>query len=153
MFLDDTACNLASLNLLKFESTNSDPFDFEASSHAVRLWTLVLDISVTMAQFPSKEIARRSYDYRTLGLGYANLGGLLMSSGIACDSRQGRALCATLLHGGFARRVLTSRRLRSCYSSEYRTPRVRLRDLMAIATSVARRVSWRDFKVSPMTRL
>jgi hypothetical protein len=68
MFLDDTACNLASLNLLKFESTNSDPFDFEAFSHAVRLWTLVLDISVTMAQFPSKEIARRSHDYRTLGL-------------------------------------------------------------------------------------
>ena len=90
MFLDDTACNLASLNLLKFESTNSDPFDFEAFSHAVRLWTLVLDISVTMAQFPSKEIARRSYDYRTLGLGYANLGGLLMSSGIAYDSGQGR---------------------------------------------------------------
>ncbi|MGP0009921.1 MAG: vitamin B12-dependent ribonucleotide reductase, partial [Methylocella sp.] len=96
MFLDDTACNLASLNLLKFESTNSDPFDFEAFSHAVRLWTLVLDISVTMAQFPSKEIARRSYDYRTLGLGYANLGGLLMSSGIAYDSDQGRALCAAI---------------------------------------------------------
>jgi ribonucleoside-diphosphate reductase alpha chain len=96
MFLDDTACNLASLNLLKFESKNSDPFDFKAVSHAVRLWTLVLDISVTMAQFPSKEIARRSYDYRTLGLGYANLGGLLMSSGIAYDSDQGRALCAAI---------------------------------------------------------
>ena len=96
MFLDDTACNLASLNLLKFQSKNSDPFDFEAFSHAVRLWTLVLDISVTMAQFPSKEIARRSYDYRTLGLGYANLGGLLMSSGIAYDSDQGRALCAAI---------------------------------------------------------
>jgi ribonucleoside-diphosphate reductase alpha chain len=96
MFLDDTACNLASLNLLKFESTNSDPFDFEAFSYAVRLWTLVLDISVTMAQFPSKEIARRSYDYRTLGLGYANLGGLLMSSGIAYDSGQGRALCGAI---------------------------------------------------------
>jgi len=96
MFLDDTACNLASLNLLKFDSTNSDPFDFEAFRYAVRLWTLVLDISVTMAQFPSKAIARRSYDYRTLGLGYANLGGLLMSSGIAYDSRQGRALCALI---------------------------------------------------------
>jgi len=56
MFLDDTACNLASLNLLKFESKNSDPFDFEAVSHAVRLWTLVLDISVTMAQFPQKKL-------------------------------------------------------------------------------------------------
>jgi len=75
MFLDDTACNLASLNLLKFESKNSDPFDFEAVSHAVRLWTLVLDISVTMAQFPSKEIARRSYDYRTLGLAMPTLAG------------------------------------------------------------------------------
>jgi len=96
MFLDDTACNLASLNLLKFESTNSDRFDFEAFRYAVRLWTLVLDISVTMAQFPSKEIARRSCDYRTLGLGFANLGGLLMSSGIAYDSDQGRALCAAI---------------------------------------------------------
>ena len=96
MFLDDTACNLASLNLLKFQSPNAGAFDFEAFSHAVRLWTLVLDISVTMAQFPSKEIARRSYDYRTLGLGYANLGGFLMSSGIPYDSRQGRALCALI---------------------------------------------------------
>src|SRR5215472_17149146 len=90
-FLDDTACNLASLNLLAFlrEDGNFDVVGFE---HAVRLWTIVLEISVLMAQFPSKEIARRSYDFRTLGLGYANLGGLLMSMGLPYDSAAGRAL-------------------------------------------------------------
>ncbi len=80
MFLDDTACNLASLNLLQFVKPDSKAFDVAAYEHAVRLWTLTLEISVTMAQFPSKEIARLSYDYRTLGLGYANIGGLLMSA-------------------------------------------------------------------------
>ena len=89
-FLDDTACNLASLNLMAFsrEGTGLDVAGFE---HAVRLWTIVLEISVLMAQFPSKEIARRSYEFRTLGLGYANLGGLLMSMGIPYDSAAGRA--------------------------------------------------------------
>ena len=77
MFLDDTACNLASLNLLQFRDPASKAFDVKAYEHAVRLWTLTLEISVAMAQFPSKEIARLSYDYRTLGLGYANIGGLL----------------------------------------------------------------------------
>ena len=95
MFLDDTACNLASLNLIKFRLPSGD-FDFTAFNHAVQLWTIVLDISVTMAQFPSKEIARRSFDYRTLGLGYANLGGLLMSSGIPYDSERGRAIGGAL---------------------------------------------------------
>ena len=81
MFLDDTACNLASLNLLQFR----DPATRQSSTstayeHAVRLWTLVLEISVLMAQFPSREIARLSYEYRTLGLGFANIGGLLMSA-------------------------------------------------------------------------
>ena len=71
-------------------------FDVESYEHAARLWTIVLEISVMMAQFPSKEIARRSYDYRTLGLGYANIGGLLMSSGIAYDSAEGRAICGAL---------------------------------------------------------
>ena len=89
MFLDDTACNLASLNLLKFKT--DDGFDVDGLEHASRLWTLTLEISVTMAQYPSAEIARRSFDYRTLGLGFANLGGLLMSSGIAYDSDEGRA--------------------------------------------------------------
>src|SRR5215472_4912119 len=90
-FLDDTACNLASLNLMAFRRADGS-FDVAAFEHAVRLWTIVLEISVLMAQFPSKEIARRSYDFRTLGLGYANLGGLLMSMGIPYDSAVGRAL-------------------------------------------------------------
>ena len=91
MFLDDTACNLASLNLMQFRDQATGRFDVEAFEHAVRLWTLVLEISVMMAQFPSQEIARLSYEYRTLGLGFANIGGLLMSSGIAYDSPEGRA--------------------------------------------------------------
>jgi ribonucleoside-diphosphate reductase alpha chain len=128
MFLDDTACNLASLNLLAFRSPSpqvlseaaaqSAPasekakdggdlfaqaprgreatFDIEGYEHAVRLWTIVLEISVLMAQFPSREIAQLSYDYRSLGLGYANVGGLLMSSGIPYDSDAGRAVCGAL---------------------------------------------------------
>jgi ribonucleoside-diphosphate reductase alpha chain len=96
MFLDDTACNLASLNLLSFHDTKTHAYDVEGYEHAVRLWTVVLEISVLMAQFPSKEIAQRSYDFRTLGLGYANVGGLLMSSGIPYDSDSGRAICAAL---------------------------------------------------------
>ena len=94
MFLDDTACNLASLNLLQFKDAATKNIDIADYEHAVRLWTLVLEISVMMAQFPSKEIAERSYEYRTLGLGYANIGGLLMSSGIPYDSTEGRAICA-----------------------------------------------------------
>ena len=96
MFLDDTACNLASLNLLQFLNTETHRFDIASYEHAVRLWTLTLEISVAMAQFPSKEIARLSYDYRTLGLGYANIGGLLMSCGIPYDSDEGRAICGAL---------------------------------------------------------
>jgi ribonucleoside-diphosphate reductase alpha chain len=95
MFLDDTACNLASLNLLQFKGKDG-AFDTEAFEHSVRLWTVVLEISVLMAQFPSKEIARLSYEYRTLGLGYANIGGLLMTSGIPYDSDEGRAICGAI---------------------------------------------------------
>ncbi|AGT08469.1 vitamin B12-dependent ribonucleotide reductase [Paracoccus aminophilus] len=94
MFLDDTACNLASMNLLSFWRAGA--FDADAYVHAVRLWTVTLEIAVLMAQFPSKEIAQRSYDYRTLGLGYANIGGLLMSMGLSYDSDEGRALCGAL---------------------------------------------------------
>ncbi|MGB5871251.1 MAG: vitamin B12-dependent ribonucleotide reductase [Albidovulum sp.] len=94
MFLDDTACNLASMNLLTFHKNNS--FDAEAYVHATRLWTVTLEISVLMAQFPSKEIAQGSYDFRTLGLGYANIGGLLMTMGLGYDSDKGRALCGAL---------------------------------------------------------
>jgi ribonucleoside-diphosphate reductase alpha chain len=96
MFLDDTACNLASLNLLSFYDVKEKRFDDRAYRHATRLWTTVLEISVVMAQFPSKEIARRSYDYRTLGLGFANLGSLLMVMGLAYDSDRGRAVAAAL---------------------------------------------------------
>ena len=96
MFLDDTACNLASLNLLTFRDEKTGAFDVEAYEHAVRLWTIVLEISVLMAQFPSKQIAQLSYEYRTLGLGYANIGGLLMTSGIPYDSDAGRAICGAL---------------------------------------------------------
>ena len=95
MFLDDTACNLASLNLTNFLSTNGD-FDIDSFTHAVRLWTITLEISVLMAQFPSKEIAKLSYEYRTLGLGFANIGGLLMSNGIPYDSDKGRAICGAI---------------------------------------------------------
>lgn len=95
MFLDDTACNLASINLLGYRKGDGS-FDIDAYEHTVRLWTIVLEISVMMAQFPSREIARLSYEYRTLGLGYANIGGLLMTSGIPYDSEKGRAICAAL---------------------------------------------------------
>ena len=94
MFLDDTACNLASMNLLTF--LKAGQFDAEGYVHATRLWTVTLEISVLMAQFPSKEIAQRSYDFRTLGLGYANIGGLLMNLGLGYDSDEGRALCGAL---------------------------------------------------------
>jgi ribonucleoside-diphosphate reductase alpha chain len=96
MFLDDTACNLASLNLLTFRDEKSGAFQVESYEHAVRLWTIVLEISVLMAQFPSKQIAQLSYEFRTLGLGYANIGGLLMTSGIPYDSEAGRAICGAL---------------------------------------------------------
>ena len=92
MFLDDTACNLASINLVKFYDDATGEFDIEGYKHAIRLWTIVLEISVAMAHFPSREIAQGSYDYRTLGLGYANLGSLLMRQGIAYDSDHGRAI-------------------------------------------------------------
>ena len=94
MFLDDTACNLASLNLLSF--LKGGLFQADDFMHSCRLWTLTLEISVMMAQFPSKEIAQRSYDFRTLGLGYANIGGLLMNMGYGYDSDEGRALCGAL---------------------------------------------------------
>jgi ribonucleoside-diphosphate reductase alpha chain len=93
MFLDNTACNLASINLLKLYDPETRTFDLEAYEHAISLWTVVLEISVLMAAFPSREIAELSWKYRTLGLGYANLGALLMQAGIPYDSDEGRALC------------------------------------------------------------
>lgn len=101
MFLDDTACNLASLNLVKFLD-KSNTFDVKGYLHAVRLWTVTLEVSVLMAQFPSKSIAELSYIFRTLGLGYANIGSMLMRMGIPYDSDEGRAICGAvtaLMHG------------------------------------------------------
>jgi len=95
MFLDDTACNLASLNLMSFQNAEGK-LKIEAFIHAVRLWTLTLEISVLMAQFPSREIAKKSYQFRTLGLGFANIGGYLMATGTPYDSVSGRSVCAAI---------------------------------------------------------
>src|SRR5471032_2027952 len=95
MFLDDTACNLASLNLMRFRKEDGH-MDVAALEHATRLWTVVLEISVMMAQYPSRTIAELSYRYRTLGLGYANLGALLMASGLGYDSASGRAIAGAV---------------------------------------------------------
>ena len=92
MFLDNTACNLASVNLRKFFASDNNRFDVDGFEYTVRLWTVVLEISVLMAQFPSKEVAQLSYDYRTLGLGFANLGSTLMVSGIPYDSDEARGI-------------------------------------------------------------
>ena len=95
MFLDDTACNLASLNLAQFFSTDAQ-FELENFRHAVRLWTIVLEISVLMASFPSRSIAEKSFEFRTLGLGYANLGTVLMRQGIPYDSPKALTICGAL---------------------------------------------------------
>ncbi len=96
MFLDNTACNLASLNVVKFYNDEKQRFNIKAFRHATRLWTIVLEISVLMAQYPSKEVAQRSYDFRTLGLGYANLGSLLMRQGIIYDSKEAFAIAGAI---------------------------------------------------------
>ncbi|MCB9476128.1 MAG: vitamin B12-dependent ribonucleotide reductase [Deltaproteobacteria bacterium] len=95
MFLDDTACNLASINLVHFLNEDGT-FDIDGFKHACRLWTIALEISVLMASFPSEEIALKSYEYRTLGLGYANIGNMLMRMGLAYDSDAGRAICGAI---------------------------------------------------------
>ena len=96
MFLDNTACNLASANLMKFFDTEKNILDVEGFEYTCRLWTVVLEISVLMAQFPSKEVAQLSYDYRTLGLGFANLGTVLMVSGIPYDSEKARGIAGAV---------------------------------------------------------
>jgi ribonucleoside-diphosphate reductase alpha chain len=103
LWIDDSSCNLASLNLMKFYDVKTGVFDVESFRHATRIYTLALEIAVYMAQFPSRAIAQNSYDYRTLGLGYANVGALLMIQGISYDSHEGRAQCAALtalMHAG-----------------------------------------------------
>jgi ribonucleoside-diphosphate reductase alpha chain len=106
MFLDNTACNLASINLLKFYDPVSRQFDVERYEHAIDLWTMVLEISVLMAMYPSREIAKLSWRYRTLGLGYANIGAMLMQAGVPYDSEEARALC------GMMSSILTGRSYR-----------------------------------------
>ncbi len=96
MFLDNTACNLASVNLRRFFNEDNNTFDVAGFEHTCRLWTVVLEISVLMAQFPSQEVAQLSYDYRTLGLGFANLGSMLMVSGIAYDSEEARGIAGAI---------------------------------------------------------
>jgi len=96
MFLDNTACNLASINVLKYYDARTRRFDWASFEHAIDLWTVVLEISVLMASYPSKEVAELSWKYRTLGLGYANLGAMLMQAGIPYDSDEARAVCACL---------------------------------------------------------
>lgn len=96
MFIDDTACNLASLNLMQFYDKDQQSFEVDSFRHACRLWTIILEVSVHMAQFPSKPVAQKSFDYRTLGLGYANLGALLMVQGLPYDSPEGRAQCGAI---------------------------------------------------------
>ena len=95
MFLDDTACNLASFNLAMFYTPDGQ-FELENFRHAVRLWTIALEISVLMASFPSRAIAEKSYEFRTLGLGYANLGTVLMRQGIPYDSPKALAICSAV---------------------------------------------------------
>ena len=96
MFLDNTACNLASVNLRRFYDEATNSFDVDGFEYTCRLWTTVLEISVLMAQFPSKDVAQLSYDYRTLGLGYANLGSMLMVMGIAYDSEEARGIAGAI---------------------------------------------------------
>ncbi len=96
MFLDNTACNLASVNLRRLFDEETQTFDVQGFEYVCRLWTAVLEISVLMAQFPSKEVAQLSYDYRTLGLGYANLGSMLMVMGIPYDSEEARGIAGAL---------------------------------------------------------
>jgi ribonucleoside-diphosphate reductase alpha chain len=96
MFLDNTACNLASINLRKFFDESTNTIDVQGLEYISRLWTAVLEISVLMAQFPSKEVAQLSYDYRTLGLGFANLGTILMLSGIPYDSEEARGIAGAI---------------------------------------------------------
>lgn len=96
MFLDDTACNLASINLMKFYNEETCTFEVEKYRHAVRLWGIALEISVLMAQFPSEKIALNSYLTRSLGLGFANLGSLLMVQSIPYDSDLARSISGAL---------------------------------------------------------
>ncbi|MFA6486584.1 MAG: adenosylcobalamin-dependent ribonucleoside-diphosphate reductase [Candidatus Magasanikbacteria bacterium] len=108
MFLDDTACNLASLNLAHFYDSETMSFDIDGFKYSTRLWTVVLEISILMAQFPSREIAQGSYDFRTLGLGYANIGSVLMTAGIPYDSPEALAFAGSVTALMTAQSYITS---------------------------------------------
>jgi len=95
VFLDDTACNLSSINLMKFRREDGE-FDVEGFQHACRIMITAQEIIVDNASYPTEAIARNSHDYRPLGLGYANLGALLMARGVAYDSDEGRALASAI---------------------------------------------------------
>lgn len=109
MFLDDSACNLASLNLMKFRKADGG-FDVEAFRHAVDTVTLAQEIIVDSASYPTERIARNSHDYRPLGLGFANLGSLLMSLGVPYDSDPGRAWAGVITAIMCGQAYLTSAR-------------------------------------------
>lgn len=106
MFLNDSACNLASINLIKYRMDDGS-FDVDGFKHAVGIILLAQEIVVDFSSYPTDKIAKNSHKYRPLGLGYANLGALLMSEGLPYDSEQGRAFAASLtaLMGGEAYRV------------------------------------------------
>ena len=156
LFLDDTACNLASLNLVKFLDDDGG-FDADAFEHAARLWTLVLDISVSMAAYPAQRIAQRSWDYRTLGLGFANLGGLLMRRALPYDSDEGRAAAGAIsaLLGGVAAR--TSAELAAQFGAFPRFAANResvlrvLRNHAAAASGAAAREDYEALNIAPQT--
>ena len=114
MFLDDTACNLASINLGHFYNTEKFKFDVDAFRHTTRVWTTVLEISVLMAQYPSKEIAKRSYEFRTLGLGYANIGSVLMTAGLPYDSDKAMAMASAITAVMTAESYATSAEMAAC---------------------------------------
>ncbi len=110
MFLDDSACNLSSLNLMKFKTAGGE-FDVEAFRHAVDTMIMAQEIIVDAASYPTEKIAQNSHDYRPLGLGYANLGALLMSMGRAYDSEDGRDLAAAITAVMCGQAYLTSARI------------------------------------------
>jgi len=115
LFLDDTACNLASINLTRFYDPRSRFFDIDRFRHACRLWTIVLELSIVMAQYPSREIARRSYEFRALGLGFANLGTLLMLAGVPYESDRGRTIAACVASIMTAEAYATSAEMARCF--------------------------------------
>ncbi len=158
MFLDNTACNLASINLMKFYDAEARTFDVERFEHAVELWTMVLEISVLMAAFPSREIADLSWRFRTLGLGYANLGAMLMQAGIPYDSEAGRAVCeaiSALLTGRSyaASALMAAEHGPFAGYGENREPMMRvIRNHRRAAHGVARDASeWEDLPIRPVS--